>query len=138
MIEQTSTQLQHERSTKRIAARRRLVALAIGVGALFGVGAEHAVVQVASNIHEVQEYGQFSKLGISKELAKNDIDPASVLITTVQPGQANPTEVAQQLRAKDVPALANTIAAQIGGELNMTSGQELAIPRDLLETPPQK
>jgi hypothetical protein len=131
-----------ESGKRKVSSRRRLAALALGAGVVLGIGGDKLVEHLADSfghsIHEVQEYSDFGVLGISKELAKKHIDPAHILITTVKSGEANPTEVAYDLHAKDVPALANMIATQIGGELNMTAGQELAIPRDLLETPPQK
>lgn len=142
MSEKTLVRSSHEQ-TKSIASRRRLAAVALGAGALIGIGAhpvEQAVSSFAQSIHEVGEYNDYSGryADVSKKITENHTDPASLLFTTVKPGAANPTEVAQYLHAKDVPALANTIASQVGGDRNMNSGDQLVIPLDLLKPPTQE
>lgn len=121
--------------------RRRAVAGAL-VGALSITGAveagaqiKHAVNTVASNIHQAGESDKFSTYHLDSKLAKEHIGPASVTEYTIKPTDINPTQVANELGAKDTTLVSEEISGQVGGDHSMQPGETVVLPNDQLRPP---
>ena len=108
----------------------------IGSLALLATGAgEFAVIGIEKVTHANHETDTYSKKGIANHLKENKISPTSVQIHSIQHGEKTPTQVAEDLHAKDVATVAGEISGQVGGQDHMREGMDIAIPLDQLNIP---
>ncbi|HVC36592.1 MAG TPA: hypothetical protein VNE40_04110 [Candidatus Dormibacteraeota bacterium] len=122
--------------------RRALAAGAVALAALGVWKAEELAGSlesvVAGRIHQGQEAKKldhplgnpYHRSSIVEGLRKEGISPSDVTIHRISSSEANPTEVAEQMHAKDVFTASEEIAGQVGGDRIMQPDEFVALAND--------
>jgi hypothetical protein len=97
---------------------------------------------ISSNAHQASEMSKFdhilgkdsfSESKVRQSLQEEGVSPTDVTMHTVTAQEANPTEVAKDMNAKDVTLVSGEVAGQVGGDRSMQAGEIVAIPNDQLK-----
>lgn len=100
-----------------------------------GIQVNNAVNTVKSNVHQAGESNKFSIYNLDSKLDQEHINRANVTEYTIKPTDINPTQVANELHAKDTTLVAEEISGQVGGDHSMNPGETIALPNDQLQAP---